>query len=100
LSAVTGWDFSWNEGIHVGKRIVHLLRAFNTRHGIIGREVDRPSPRYGSTPDAGPGEGKSLQKVWDKMLDKYYKGMGWDSSGKPLPQTLKEYNLDYVAKDL
>jgi len=100
LSAVTGWDFSWDEGMHVGKRIVHLLRAFNTRHGIIGREVDRPSPRYGSTPDAGPGEGKSLQKVWDKMLDKYYKGMGWDSSGKPLPQTLKEYNLDYVARDL
>jgi len=100
LSAVTGWDFSWEEGKQVGRRIVHLLRAFNIRHGIAGREKDRPSPRYGSAPDSGPGKGKSLQKVWDKMLDAYYDGMGWDSSGKPLPETLEKYGLDYVARDL
>jgi aldehyde:ferredoxin oxidoreductase len=34
------------------------------------------------------------------MLDAYYKGMGWDASGKPLPETLKKYGLDYIAKDL
>ena len=100
LSAVTGWDFSWEKGMQVGRRIVHLLRAFNMRHGIRGREMDRPSPRYGSVPDSGPGKGKSLQGVWDKMLDAYYAGMGWDSSGKPLPETLQKYGLDYVAKDL
>lgn len=100
LSAVTGWDFPWEEGMRVGRRIVHLLRAFNTRHGIIGREVDKPSPRYGSAPDSGPGKGKSLQDSWDKMLDAYYAGMDWDKSGKPLPETLKKYDLDYVAKDL
>jgi len=100
LSAVTGWEFSWEEGMQVGRRIVHLLRAFNTRHGIIGRETDRPSTRYGSAPDSGPGKDKSLQEVWDKLLDTYYAGMGWDSSGKPLPETLGKYGLDYVARDL
>jgi len=100
LSAVTGWDFSWEEGMQVGRRIVHLLRAFDTRHGIVGRETDRPSPRYGSAPDSGPGKGRSLQEVWDKMLDAYYAGMGWDSSGRPLPETLEKYGLDYVARDL
>ncbi|MGD0331278.1 MAG: aldehyde ferredoxin oxidoreductase C-terminal domain-containing protein [Nitrososphaeria archaeon] len=100
LSAVTGWDFSWDEGLQVGRRIIHLLRAFNIRHGIIGREMDRPSQRYGSEPDAGLGKGKSLKEVWDKMLDAYYTGMGWDSLGKPLPETLKKYGLDYVVKDL
>jgi len=100
LSAVTGWDFTWEEGMNVGRRIVHLLRAFNTRHGIIGREVDRPSARYGSAPDSGPGKGRSLQEVWDKMLDAYYAGMGWDSMGKPLPETLERYDLDHVARDL
>ena len=60
VSAVTGWDFSYEEGMEVGRRIVHLLRAFNVRHGVSGRELDRPSPRYGSKPDAGPGKGKSL----------------------------------------
>jgi len=100
LSAVTGWDFSWEEGMRVGRRIVNLLRAFNIRHGIKGREADRPSPRYGSPPESGPAKDRTLQDVWDKMLDTYYAGMGWDNSGKPLPDTLKKYSLDYVAKDL
>ena len=100
VSAVTGWDFPYEEGMRVGRRIVHLLRSFNMRHGITGRELDRPSPRYGSVPDSGPGEGKSLQDVWDEILDAYYAGMGWDSTGKPRPETLKEYGLGYVAKDL
>jgi len=100
LSAVTGWDFSWEEGMRVGRRVVHLLRAFNTRHGIAGRGVDRPSMRYGSAPDSGPAKGRNLQEVWDRMLDIYYLGMGWDSSGKPLPETLEKYGLNYVARDL
>lgn len=99
-SAVTGWDFSWEEGYRAGRRIVHLLRAFNMRHGIAGRSLDRPSVRYGSAPDSGDGKGKSLESVWDKMLDRYYAGMGWDASGKPLPETLKRFGLDYVARDL
>lgn len=100
LSAVTGWDFSWEEGYRVGQRVVHLLRAFNMKHGMAGRSLDRPSTRYGSVPDSGEGEGKSLASVWDKMLDRYYTGMGWDSDGKPLPETLKKFGLDYVARDL
>jgi len=100
LGAVTGWDFTWEEGMRVGQRVVHLLRAFNTVHGIEGREMDRPSSRYGSEPDSGPGKGRSLNKVWDKMLDAYYAGMGWDPTGKPLPETLEKYDLKYVARDL
>jgi aldehyde:ferredoxin oxidoreductase len=100
VSAVTGWDFSWEEGYRVGRRVVHLLRAFNIRHGVHGRNLDRPSPRYGSVPDSGEGKAKSLAGVWDKMLDRYYAGMGWNSDGAPLPETLQKYGLEYVAKDL
>jgi len=100
LNAVTGWNFTWDDGMAVGKRIVHLLRAFNVRHGINHRELDRPSVRYGSVPDVGPAQGRSLKDVWDKMLDRYYTKMGWDLTGKPLPDTLKKYGLEYVVKDL
>lgn len=100
LSAVTGWDFSWEEGYRVGQRVVHLLRAFNIKHGIAGRNLDTPSTRYGSMPDSGEGKGRSLASVWDKMLDRYYAGMGWDSNGRPLPETLKKLGLDYVVRDL
>jgi aldehyde:ferredoxin oxidoreductase len=100
LNAVTGWEFDYNESMQVGRRIVHLLRSFNIVHGIKGRTLDRPSIRYGSKPDVGPGQGMSLKNVWDKMLDSYYEGMGWDNSGKPLLKTLKLFDLEYVDKDL
>jgi len=100
VSAVTGWNFSADQGFEVGKRVVHLLRAFNVKHGIAGRSLDRPSVRYGSSPDSGPAQGKDLADVWDKMLDMYYLGMGWDTDGKPLPETLKHFGLDDVAKEL
>jgi aldehyde:ferredoxin oxidoreductase len=98
LTAVTGWNYGYEEAMQTGRRIVHLLRSFNIRHGIAGREMDQPSTRYGSVPDAGEGEGKSLAPVWDEMLDRYYKGMGWDSDGKPLPQTLKAFGLDFIEQ--
>ena len=100
VSVVTGWTFSSDEGYQVGRRIVHLLRAFNIRQGVAGRSMDRPSARYGSAPDSGEGQGKSLGNVWDKMLDNYYAGMGWDSEGRPLPEMLEKFGLSDVARDL
>ena len=100
VRAATGWDFSWENAYEVGRRTVHLLRAFNIRHGITGRKLDRPSARYGSAPDSGEGMGKNLEGVWDEMLSEYYAGMGWDISGIPLPETLEKFGLGYVARDL
>ena len=100
VSAVTGWDFTWQEAVDVGYRIVNLLRAFNIRHGLTA-DLDYPSPRYGSAPPDGPWKGVGLMPYWDKMLKNYYKEMGWDEeTSKPLPETLKKYGLDYVIKDL
>jgi aldehyde:ferredoxin oxidoreductase len=36
IAAATGWDFNYEEGVTVGKRIINLLRSFNIRHGISG----------------------------------------------------------------
>jgi aldehyde:ferredoxin oxidoreductase len=100
VSAVSGWDFSYEEAHQVGQRIVHLIRAFNVRHGLVGKRLEKPSKRYGSKPDAGDGKGKNLNKVWDKMLDRYYEGMGWDFEGKPLKETLIKFGLKDVVNDL
>ena len=37
---------------------------------------------------------------WEKMLETYYKLMGWDTTGRPLPETLKKLGLDHIIKDL
>ena len=100
VSAATGWDFTAEEGKRAGLRAVNLMRAFNLRAGI-GKEHDRPSARYGSTPVDGPTAGISILPHWDAMLRNYYELIGWDpEKGIPLPQTLDELGIGYVSEDL
>lgn len=100
VSAVTGWDFTYEEAINAGRRIFNLLRAFNIRHGLTS-DLDYPSPRYVSKPVDGPYKGESLMPYWDKMLRNYYKIVGWDEeTGKPLPETLKMLGLGHIIKDI
>jgi aldehyde:ferredoxin oxidoreductase len=100
VSAVTGWDFTPEEAKTVGIRAANLLKAFNVRAGIT-RELDRPSTRYGSTPVDGPTKDIAIAPHWEKMLENYYRLMGWDlETGKPLPETLEKLGLKHVIKDL
>ena len=100
VSAATGWDFSTEETMEVGRRVVNLLRAFNIRHGHTA-EMDAPSPRYGSAPVDGPSQGKSIMPHWDELRSKYYEQMGWDKeTGKPLPDTLRHLGLEYTIPEL
>ncbi|MBI4289500.1 MAG: hypothetical protein HY671_13875 [Chloroflexi bacterium] len=100
VKAATGWDFTFQEAMGVGRRAVNLLRAFNMRHGLTAEE-DAPSTRYSSTPVDGMAKGKSIAEVFPQMRAKYYEAMGWDKeTGRPLPQTLKDLGLENVAKDL
>ncbi len=100
VSAATGWDFSTQEAMGVGRRIVNLLRAFNIRHGHTA-EMDAPSPRYGSTPVDGPAQGKGIMVHWDELRSKYYELMGWDrETGKPLPDTLRHLGLEHAIPEL
>jgi aldehyde:ferredoxin oxidoreductase len=100
VAASCGWeDFTPDEAFESGRRVVHMLRAFNLRHGI-SPEVDRPSFRYGSVPLDGPAAGVASGQVWDKMLANYYTLMGWDERGVPTRETLEAFGLDEVADDL
>jgi aldehyde:ferredoxin oxidoreductase len=65
------------------------------------RDLDAPSPRYGSTPVDGPFAGKSIMGSLDAMLDDYYRQMGWDEkTGKPLPETLERLGLGEAVEDI
>ena len=100
VNATTGWNLSLEETKNIGLRAVNLMKVFNLRAGIT-RELDAPSERYGSTPVDGPTKGISIKPHWDSMLRNYYKLMGWDEeTGKPLPETLRKLDLEYVIRDI
>jgi aldehyde:ferredoxin oxidoreductase len=97
VQAATGWDFDVTQAMEVGKRAVNLARMFNLQHGIDPK-LDAPSLRYGSAPLDGPAAGRGVLPQWDEMLRIYYNSMGWDQTGKPLPQTLKDLKIDDVVR--
>ncbi len=100
VALATGWDFTPQEGMEEGRRIVNLLRCFNLRHGHTAA-MDAPSPRYGLAPVDGPSKGKTIMVYWDELRSKYYEAMGWDkNTGKPLPDTLRHFGLDYAVPEI
>ena len=100
LNAATGWDVTVPETIRFGRRVAAILRAVSLRCGLTPA-LERPSTRYGSTPVDGPAKGQAVGQQWEKMVDTWYREVGYDrKTGKPLPATLKGLGLDWLAKEL
>lgn len=100
LSAATGWYYTVPEAMRFGRRTAAINRATALRCGL-GPELETPSFRYGSTPTNGPAAGHAVSTQWDTMVDTWYREVGYDrKTGKPLPQTLKDLGLDWLAKEL
>jgi aldehyde:ferredoxin oxidoreductase len=78
---------------------VHLLRVFNLRDGIAP-ELDQPSERYFSIPVDGTVAGVGIAQHWGRIKARYYANMGWDASGRPTPETLRNHGLAQAAIDL
>ncbi len=100
LSAATGWYYTVEEAMRFGRRTAAINRATRLRCGILPG-AERPSKRYSSTPHDGPAKGQAVSAQWEKMVDVWYGEVGYDrKTGKPLPRTLKDLGLDWLARDL
>jgi len=100
LSAATGWDYTVDECLRFGNRTSAIFRAVALRCGLTP-DVERPSARYSSVPVDGPAKGQSVAEQWDRMVDAWYAGVGYDrKTGKPLARTLKALGADWLARDL
>lgn len=95
LNALTGADYSVEECLEAGKRVVTLLRMFNLREGF-SKEEDCFSARLAQPPVDGPGAGRSLAPTFEEIRTCYYREMGWDENGIPTERALKELNLEFA----
>ncbi len=98
INAATGWNISLEEVMKIGRRVVAMMRIYNLKAGLTP-DKEKPSPRYCSQSVDGPNTDKPIAPHWEKMMDQYYKMMGWDrKTGMPLPETLKELGIEDLAK--
>jgi aldehyde:ferredoxin oxidoreductase len=99
FNAVTGLDYSPLDALRKGRQMVHLMRAFNVRHGLTA-DLEEPSSRYASNPTDGAAADSHPEQAWPIMKRNYYRTMGWDeSSGLPLASTLRELELEELIPD-
>lgn len=98
VRAVTGWDVSLWELLKIGERAATLARAFNVREGFTARDDVLPN-RIFKALDTGPISGVTLQKeTYERTRLWYYKSMGWDEEGRPLPEKLDELGVEWVKE--
>lgn len=88
LTHVTGTAYT-PEGLEkLGERIWNLERLFNMKAGITGKDDTLP-PRILKEPRV-----KNRVVQLDTLLAEYYELRGWDKSGKPTKEKLKELTLE------
>ncbi|MBL7211082.1 MAG: hypothetical protein ISS61_01750 [Desulfobacteraceae bacterium] len=98
LGAVVGWDdFSPEEALAVGHRVVTLERIINMRYGLTPEDDINVSPRMiePAPADAGPAAGMSPAPYIEGWVRDYYEELGWHRrTGKPLRSTMQKLGLD------
>ena len=98
IAAVTGWDFSYSEGLTTGRRIYTARQAFNLREGLKPEEFRLPS-RISQAASTGPYAGEAVD--FDTLRDSLFNALNWDlQSGKPYPKELVDLHLEYLIDDL
>lgn len=98
IANVVGWtDFTADETVEVGNRVLTLERIFNMQHGLTAEDDYKVSPRMTdpAPADALEAAGKSIAPYLEGWVRDYYEENGWDRrSGKPMRSTLKKLGLD------
>jgi len=94
LEATTGFKGSTKDLETIARRTWNLTRLFNVREGFK-REDDSVPARISeeSLPDGKPKGHRLSKEDFQFMLDDYYRLWGWDKSGTPTQDTLRELGL-------
>jgi aldehyde:ferredoxin oxidoreductase len=99
LNAVTGLDYSGDDMMKIGERIVNLERAFNVRQGLTRKDDALPERFLKEPVPDGPAKGRVMEL--EPMLDEYYEARGWElKKGYPMRRTLEELDLGDIADEL
>ncbi|EHQ88643.1 aldehyde ferredoxin oxidoreductase family protein [Desulfosporosinus youngiae] len=91
VNAVTGSDYTDAELLACGERIWNLERLQNLRIGMTKADDTLPTRLLKVEIPAGPSKG-SVHRL-PELLPAYYTERGWDESGVPTAETLKNLGI-------
>lgn len=102
FSAATGIPSDEETIMRLGRKIVTMERAFNTREGATRADDVLPKRLATSALENSPGDlDINSPEVMDPMLDRYYEMHGWDvATGRPTRETLESLDLSSWADEL
>ncbi len=94
-----GWeDFSNEEAVRAGERIVNAMRLVYVKRGFKKSDEFEIGPRFLEPAPVGPAKGRTIAPYVPAMVDEYYKQLGWDvPTGKPTLQGLRKLGLEEFA---
>ncbi|MDI7258572.1 MAG: aldehyde ferredoxin oxidoreductase family protein [Thermodesulfobacteriota bacterium] len=94
LWAATGKSVPKEDFQKIAERIETLIRMFNNREGFTRADDTLPYRTLHEPLPDGPAKGQAIgEENLNKMIDEYYTLRGWDASGVPKEQTLKNHQL-------
>lgn len=89
LNAVTGLGYNMQQLMNMGLKSITEMRMYAIKCGHK-KEHDSLSPRFLSAPMRGIRRGQALGDYFPGIRQEYYRLMGWDEEGVPLPDTLRK----------
>ena len=95
LSSATGWDFTWQDALEVGERLINLQRIIAIKRGFKKENDFEISERMLVDAEVGPAKGRVLKPHLAAMMDDYYRFVGWDlETGNVKPETLRRLRME------
>ena len=91
LNAATGADYTLEELIRAGERIITAERRFLTRAGFSRRDDTLPERLTTEPLPDGPARGMVCHL--EEMLDEYYREQNWSADGIPTAERLVQLGL-------
>ncbi|MCO6449381.1 MAG: aldehyde ferredoxin oxidoreductase family protein [Caldilineales bacterium] len=92
VNAALGWDWTPQDVLHVGDRLIQLKRLINLRYGIT--VADDVLPRRLVTEPRPSGFAEGVLPDMELMLPIYYELRGWDETGAPRPERLEAVGIN------
>lgn len=96
IQALTGWDVTIDELLEIGERRLVMMKIFNEREGIDGKQDTLPVKFFNQRLAGGPTDGVSIDEAeFNAAVKEYYQQSGWDTAtGVPLSDTVKRLGLN------